>query len=304
MNTKHKDYLMSFKKYSAALFCSSLLFVSSSVVNAASKQQEVIIGSADFPESQLLGTIYAGALEAQHIKVEKKLNIGSREVYMPALLDGSITVIPEYSGALLSYLDSQNTAHSPEEVADSLAKKLPDNIKMLNISPAQDSDVLAVTKETADKYNLKSIDDLKPIAANLILGGPAEWKIRHEGVAGLREVYGLNFAEFKVLDVAGPLTLTALKNNQIQVADLTSTTPAMKKDNLVALEDPKNLFAAQNIVPIIAASTLNSTIEATLNKVSAKLTTVDLISMNEQLGEFISVDEVANQWLEKHGFIK
>jgi len=293
---------MNMKKRAIALICASLLSVTSSAVFAADNGQKVIIGSADFPESQLLGIIYAGALQSQHITVEKKLNIGSREVYMPALLDGSITIIPEYSGALLSYLDAQSQAHSPEDVASALVKKLPANIKMLNISPAQDSDVLAVTKKTADKYQLKTIADLKPVADKLVLGGPAEWKTRHEGVPGLREVYGLNFKNFKVLDVAGPLTLTALKNNQIQAADLTSTTPEIQKDHLVALEDPQHLFAAQNIVPIVASGTLNSTIETTLNKVSAQLTTEDLISMNEQLAEFTSIDDVAQQWLVKHGF--
>ncbi|AMO47139.1 ABC transporter substrate-binding protein [Kosakonia oryzendophytica] len=294
---------MNVQKRSLMLLSAALLSVASSVW-AADAGQKVIIGSADFPENQLLATIYAGALEAQNIPVEKKLNIGSREVYIPALLDGSINVIPEYSGALLSYLDAKNTAHSSEEVATALATKLPKNVSMLNTSAAQNSDVLAVTKKTADKYKLKTIDDLKPIASELVLGGPAEWKTRHEGVPGLREVYGLNFKSFKVLDVAGPLTLTALKNNQIQVADLTSTTPEIKKDHLVALDDPKHLFAAQNIVPIVASATLNPTIQSTLNAISAQLTTEDLIAMNEQLAEFASIDDVAHQWLVKHQLSK
>lgn len=294
---------MNMKKRCLTLLSAAMLSVVSSAW-AADAGQKVIIGSADFPENQLLATIYAGALEAQNIPVEKKLNIGSREVYIPALLDGSINVIPEYSGALLSYLDANNTAHSSDEVATALAAKLPAKVKMLNTSVAQNSDVIAVTKKTADKYNLKTIEDLKPHAAELILGGPAEWKTRHEGVPGLKEVYGLNFKSFKVLDVAGPLTLTALKNNQIQAADLTSTTPEIQKDHLVALADPKNLFAAQNIVPIVATTTLNPTIEGTLNKVSAQLTTADLIAMNGQLAEFASIDDVAHQWLVKHGLSK
>ncbi|EJF33028.1 MULTISPECIES: ABC transporter substrate-binding protein [Enterobacteriaceae] len=294
---------MNMKKRCLTLLSAAMLSVVSSAW-AADAGQKVIIGSADFPENQLLATIYAGALEAQNIPVEKKLNIGSREVYIPALLDGSINVIPEYSGALLSYLDAKNTAHSSDEVATALAAKLPAKVKMLNTSVAQNSDVIAVTKKTADKYNLKTIEDLKPHAAELILGGPAEWKTRHEGVPGLKEVYGLNFKSFKVLDVAGPLTLTALKNNQIQAADLTSTTPEIQKDHLVALADPKNLFAAQNIVPIVATTTLNPTIEGTLNKVSAQLTTADLIAMNGQLAEFASIDDVAHQWLVKHGLSK
>ncbi|MEQ9910882.1 ABC transporter substrate-binding protein [Pectobacterium polaris] len=294
---------MNIKKRYFTLFSATILSVASSVW-AADANQKVIIGSADFPENQLLATIYAGALEAQNIPVEKKLNIGSREVYIPALLDGSINVIPEYSGALLSYLDEKNQAHSSEDVIRELEKKLPEKVKMLTPAAAQNSDILAVTKKTADKYNLKTIDDLKPIAGELVLGGPAEWKTRHEGVSGLRDVYGLQFKSFKVLDVAGPLTLTALKNNQIQIADLTSTTPEIKKDHLVALVDTKHLFAAQNIVPIVASSTLNPTIESTLNKISAQLTTEDLIAMNEQLAEFVSIDDVAHQWLVKQGLSK
>ncbi|HDX8938893.1 TPA: ABC transporter substrate-binding protein [Klebsiella michiganensis] len=279
--------------------CSALLLSATSSAWAAPK---VIVGSADFPESQLLGTIYAGALEAQNIPVEKKLNIGSREVYIPALLDGSITLIPEYSGALLSYLDAKNAAHGSEDVARELAAKLPEKVKMLQISQAQDIDVLAVTQKTADKYKLKTIADLQPVANQLVLGGPAEWKTRHEGLSGLRDVYGLNFKSFKVLDVGGPLTLSAMKNNQVQVADLLSTSPAIKKDRLVVLEDTKHLFAAQNIVPIVASEALNDAVTTTLNKVSAQLTTEDLIDMNEKIAEFVSIDDIAHQWLVKHGF--
>lgn len=279
--------------------CSALLLSATSSAWAAPK---VIVGSADFPESQLLGTIYAGALEAQNIPVEKKLNIGSREVYIPALLDGSITLIPEYSGALLSYLDAKNAAHGSEDVARELAAKLPEKVKMLQISQAQDIDVLAVAQKTADKYKLKTIADLQPVASQLVLGGPAEWKTRHEGLSGLRDVYGLNFKNFKVLDVGGPLTLSAMKNNQVQVADLLSTSPAIKKDRLVVLEDTKHLFAAQNIVPIVASEALNDAVTTTLNKVSAQLTTEDLIDMNEKIAEFVSIDDIAHQWLVKHGF--
>ena len=279
--------------------CSALLLSATSSAWAAPK---VIVGSADFPESQLLGTIYAGALEAQNIPVEKKLNIGSREVYIPALLDGSITLIPEYSGALLSYLDAKNAAHGSEDVARELAAKLPEKVKMLQISQAQDIDVLAVRQKTADKYKLKTIADLQPVASQLVLGGPAEWKTRHEGLSGLRDVYGLNFKSFKVLDVGGPLTLSAMKNNQVQVADLLSTSPAIKKDRLVVLEDTKHLFAAQNIVPIVASEALNDAVTTTLNKVSAQLTTEDLIDMNEKIAEFVSIDDIAHQWLVKHGF--
>ncbi|MBN8954435.1 MULTISPECIES: ABC transporter substrate-binding protein [unclassified Rhizobium] len=265
-----------------------------------SNSDTIVVGSADFPESQLLAKIYALALGAKGMKVDTKLNIGSREVYMPALLDGSIDLIPEYAGATLSYLDKSATAHAPQDVIDALAKVLPKGISMLKASDAQDSDVLAVTEDTAKKYSLTSIEDLKPVAGQLVLGGPPEWKTRKEGVVGLREVYGLEFKDFKTLDVAGPLTLSALTNGQVDAADMTSTDPAMKGNKLVALKDTKNLFPAQNIVPIIAAAKVDDKVTAVLNAVSAALTTEDLIEMNGRLANQESFDTVAGDWLAKN----
>ncbi|TRL32540.1 ABC transporter substrate-binding protein [Rhizobium straminoryzae] len=267
---------------------------------ARTDKTTIIVGSADFPESQLLATIYAKALAAKGIKTDTKLNIGSREVYMPALLDGSIDLLPEYAGATLSYLDKNATAHSPEDVAKALKAALPAGVSMLTPSQAQDSDGVAVTRATAEKYKLKTIADLAPVASQLVLGGPPEWKTRKEGIIGLKELYGLEFKSFKSLDVGGPLTLSALVNDQVQAANLFSTDPAIADNKLVILEDVKNLFPAQNIVPVIAKAKVSDVVTKTLDAVSAALTTDDLIVMNGRLANHDSFDVVADEWLAKH----
>lgn len=267
---------------------------------ARSDKTTIIVGSADFPESQLLATIYAKALAAKGIKTDTKLNIGSREVYMPALLDGSIDLLPEYAGATLSYLDKNATAHSPEDVAKALKAALPAGVSMLTPSQAQDSDGVAVTRATAEKYKLKTIADLAPVASQLVLGAPPEWKTRKEGIIGLKELYGLEFKSFKSLDVGGPLTLSALVNDQVQAANLFSTDPAIADNKLVILEDVKNLFPAQNIVPVIAKAKVSDVVTKTLDAVSAALTTEDLIVMNGRLANHDSFDVVADEWLAKH----
>lgn len=260
-----------------------------------------IIGSADFPESQLLATIYAQALQAADIEATTRLNIGSREVYMPALLDGSINLLPEYAGAVLSYLDDDATATAPDEVLAALEVELPEGISMLAASDAQDGDVLGVTQATADEFDLVTLEDLAPVGDQLTFGGAPEMQTRHEGIVGLESVYGVTFREFRSLDVAGPLTLTALENGQIQVASLNSTTPAIARDGLVVLEDTKNLFRAQNILPIIAADMVTDEVVQVLDAVSAALTTEDLIEMNKRLDDLESVDAVAADWISEHG---
>ncbi|RIX99695.1 ABC transporter substrate-binding protein [Aureimonas flava] len=260
----------------------------------------IIVGSADFPESQLLATIYAKALSAKGIETSTKLNIGSREVYMPALRDGSIDLLPEYAGAALAYLDKDSTAHAPDDVAAALKAALPEGVSMLTPSKAQNSDTMAVTRATADKYTLKTISDLKPHAAEIVVGGSPEWQARKEGMLGLKEVYGLEFKSFKPLDVGGPLTVSALANGQVQAADLFSTDPAIAANDFVTLVDDKNLFAAQNIVPIMASAKESETATQVLDAVSAELTTEDLIHMNGRLADHDSIDQVAEDWLAEH----
>jgi osmoprotectant transport system substrate-binding protein len=265
--------------------------------NSGSSGSQIIVGSADFTESQLIGSIYSQALQAKGVEVKEQFNIGSREVYIQALKDGSIDLVPEYSGALLSYLDPKSTAAAPDAVTSELKGKLPSGISLLTPSPAEDKDVVAVTKATADKYKLKTISDLKSVAGELVLGGPPEWKTRVQGVVGLKDVYGLNFKEFVSLDAGGTLTMTALTNGQIQAGDLFSTDPGLVSNNLVALVDDKNLFAAENVVPLIKSAKQNDTVTKTLDAVSAKLTTDDLISMNAEAAKGTNLSDIAKKWL-------
>lgn len=269
--------------------------------NAGSAGSQVIVGSADFTESQLIASIYSQALQANGVGVKEQFNIGSREVYIEALKDGSIDLVPEYTGALLSHLDPKSTAATPDAVTAELKDKLPEGISMLTPSKAEDKDVVAVTQATADKYRLKAISDLAPVAGELVLGGPAEWKTRTQGVVGLRDVYGLNFKDFVSLDAGGTLTMTALTSGQIQAGDLFSTDPGLKANNLVALEDDKNLFAAENVVPLIKAGKQNDTVTNTLDAVSAKLTTDDLISMNAEAATGTNLADIAKKWLAEVG---
>jgi osmoprotectant transport system substrate-binding protein len=126
----------------------------------AASGSKLVVGSANFPENVLLAEIYTEALKDQGATVSTKLNIGSREKYLPGLEDGSIDVLPEYNGALLQFVDKTATAVSPTDVFAALQTALPSSLTVLTQSAAQDSDAIVVTQATAKKYNLTSIADL------------------------------------------------------------------------------------------------------------------------------------------------
>lgn len=262
----------------------------------------IVVGSANFPENALLAEIYAGALSAKGVKVEKKLNIGSRETYIPALKDGSIDLIPEYTGVLSQYFNKNAKATDADAVYAELKAALPATLTVLDKSAAEDKDAVVVTKATATKLGLESIGDLGAHAKDLNLGGPPEWKTRPTGVPGLKKVYNLEFKSFRPLDAGGPLSVQALKNGQVDAVNLFTTDPSIAANGFVVLDDPKSLFAAQNVVPLITKSKVNDTISTTLNAISAKLDTVTLGELvKEVVVDKKDASVVAKEFLTKNG---
>jgi osmoprotectant transport system substrate-binding protein len=264
----------------------------------------VVVGSANFPESQLLGEVYAQALEAKGVKVTRKFNIGSREVYYDQVKSGAISVMPEYNGALLTTsVDKTSAAVTTADVNAALKAKLPPSLAILDSSQAEDKDSISVNAETAQKYKLKSIADLKAVGAQVALGGPSEFKTRQQGLVGLEKKYGVKFKKFQPFDANAQTTLVKLlKNNTIQAADLFTTDPTIAQNKFVVLQDPQNVFSAQNVTPLVYKSAVNTDAQAALNAISAKLTTQDLLDMMTKLvTDKSDADTVAKDWLSKAG---
>jgi osmoprotectant transport system substrate-binding protein len=268
----------------------------------AGSSESITIGSANFPESQLLAEIYAQTLEAKGVSVTRKFDLGSREKYMDGLKDGSIDLIPEYTGTLLQFLNKDAKEVKPDEVYTALQGTLPDNLTVLDKAEAEDKDAIVVTKATADKWKLKSIEDLVPHCGEVTFGGPPEIQQRPDGIPGFQATYGCTFKGFSALE-PGAITLKALLDDTVQAADIFTTDSAIEANNLVVLDDPKNNFAAQNVVPLINKEKASSTVKEALNAVSGKLDTKALLELNAALNapDKPEYADVAKDWLSKAG---
>lgn len=264
---------------------------------AASK---VTIGSGNFTESTILAEVYAKALQDAGVEVEKKLEIGSRETYLPALQDGSIDLIPEYIGTLAAYFDKELTVTDADEVYAALEKSLPEGLEVLEYSEAENADNVVVTRATADEQGLEKISDLEGKAGDMTLGGPPEWKERAQGVPGLKKVYGLEFAKFRELSAGGNVTAQALENGQIDAANIFTTDPSIVQKDFVILEDDKDLFSAQNLVPLLSSEVADDAVSESLNKVSSELTAEDLAQMQIDVTDGKTPEEVASAWVEEN----
>jgi osmoprotectant transport system substrate-binding protein len=260
----------------------------------------ITVGSADFSESQVLGEIYAGAIKAKGIAVTTKPNIGSRDVYIKALQDGSVDIVPEYTGSLLTFLKGTPPSQDPDAVYATLKTTLPPTLVVLEKSAAQDKNSMVVTKDTAAKFSLKSIADLAAHQADITVAAPPEFQTRQQGLVGLKSEYG--FAPANFLPLKGAAIVNALTNGQAQAANIFSTDPSISSNGFVTLEDPKLLFGSDNVVPLIRKDKVNDTITAALNAVSAKIDTATLTDLVKQ----VDVDKkdasaVAKDFLSKNG---
>ncbi|MFJ7212523.1 ABC transporter substrate-binding protein [Amycolatopsis sp. NPDC098790] len=244
---------------------------------------DIIIGASDVGESLLLAQIYAGALRnAGASNVTVRPPVGSREVVVKALQDKSLSVVPDYSGNLLRYFDKDTTATTSQDVYAQLRQKVPAGFEVLDQAPAEDKDLLVVGPQLASS-GVKTFSDLGPRCRDLVFGGPGQWSSRWKDK--IKTLYGCEFKEIRTTDTGGPVTVAALKSGDVQVADLFSTSSTIAANGFVPLVDDKNMFPAQNIVPLVARGTLSPAEVAALNRVSAALDTSQLTQLNVEFTE-------------------
>lgn len=268
--------------------------------------ESLTVGSADFPESQVIAELYAGVLRDAGFDVETNMGIGAREAYTGAVKDGSVDVVPDYSGNLLLFADPEATEASAEDIMSALPGALEnEGLSVLDASDAENKDSMVVTQATADEYSLTSIEDMAPVCGEFTLAGPPEFQERAYGIDGLKEKYDCTFKSFEPInDGAGPLTVQALTSGDVQVANIFTTTPAIEDENLVALEDPKNNFIAQQVLPLTAPDRLPQEAQDALNEFSGTLTTQDLIDLNRKVSgeQQLNPSDAAAEWLSDNGY--
>ena len=263
------------------------------------------VGSDAFAEAQIVGEMYAQVLEDAGYEIDRQLDVDSREVRLPAMENGDIDVAPEYLASLLSVIDPEATASTdPAEVADQLEQPLADmGLQVLQYSSAVDTNAFVVTSATAQENDLSAVSDLQGVADEWTLGGPAECPKRPFCIPGLRDVYGVEFADFKPLEY-GPATVAALESGAVDVALLFSTDPLIVERDLVLLEDDKDLQAADNITPLVREEVATGELPELLDRVSAALTTQKVTDLNAR----VSIDQedpatVAQEFLEAEGIL-
>ena len=268
--------------------------------------QTVRVGSKNFTEQFVLAELYAQALEAAGVKVERKTNLGGTLIAHKALEEKEIDFYPEYTGTILVAVLKQDTMTDRKAVYDKVRTEYAaKGLVVLNETPFQNTYNMVVRPETAAQYKLETLTDLARVSKELKLGAGPEFRDRKDGIPGLKSKYGMEFKED--LQLAIGLRYQALKNDQIQIVNGYSTDGMISAMKLKRLKDDKGLWPPYYVVPVVRKETLdaNPKIADVLNRVSALLDEASMAEMNYKVdGDKMEPKDVARDFLKAKGVVK
>ena len=243
------------------------------------------VASFDFPESRVLAELYGQRLRRSGFTVDVLGGLGSREVVQPALDQGLVDIVVDYTGSLLDYLGGgvAETHGTAEQVHVALERRLaPRRLTALRLAPAQDTNGFAVRARFARDNQLSTLSDLRELAGRLTFGGPPECRTRRYCLPGLEETYGLRFADFRP-QPSRAATATALETGEIDVGMLETTYGRLGERRVTLLIDNLSLQPRENVVPVVrteVVSRYGTRLTDALDSLSERLTTPELVRLN------------------------
>jgi osmoprotectant transport system substrate-binding protein len=280
---------------------------------SSGNKPKVVVGSKNFTEDILVAEMYAQALEAAGIPVDRKLDLGSVDIAQAAITKGDISIYPEYTGtALLNVLKGKATSNDPKVVYDAVVQGYQNQFKLtvLDACPMNDSNGIVVSKAVAQKYNLKTLSDLSKVADQLTFAAIADFvgpRSDTDGLGSLQKTYGgFKFKTINQVDIK--IKYEALRQGQADAAVAFTTDGEIAGYGFVLMADDKNNFPPYQMIPVVRPDILAAypNMKDIINKVSAVITTDKISALNWQVDGPTKRDttDVAKEYLKAQGIIK
>lgn len=311
MKVKRKALSKKRKKFTiiatllAVIICIGLIVVPKFV---GRNDKKITVASKNYTEQLILGNVLSELIKNNtDIEVEEKFNLGGSQVTFNAITSGAVDLYAEYLGTgYVNILNINDNNSNREEVYNVVKDRFKSdyNLEILNPLGFNNTYAMAVTQETAEKYNLKTVSDLAKVSQELVIGPTIEFPNREDGLIGLEKAYNMKFKDVKAVD--GGLRYTAVANNETQVIDAFTTDGLIDKFNLAVLEDDKNFFPPYDAVTVIREDTLEKfpELREVIAMVEGKLTEEKMRKMNYEVDiNKRDVKTVAKEFLEEEGLM-
>lgn len=265
----------------------------------------ITIGSKNFTENILLAHMIADLIEDKtDLSVVRKVNLGGSNVAWGALKNNEIQLYPDYTGTIVANYYQQKTGTSEETLTKTKELVEKDGLEFLAPFGFNNTYTLAVTKETAEKYNLKTFSDLAKVSQGLVLGVEFEFLDRDDGYPGIKKLYGMSFKDAKGMDHG--IMYRSISEGETDVTNAYSTDAQIEAHNLVILEDDKQFFPPYDAGTVIRKDTLDQypELKEVLNQLGGLISEEDMQKLNAQVDiEGLKEEDVARDFLIEKGLI-
>jgi osmoprotectant transport system permease protein len=274
---------------------------------SGSAGRTVRIGTKNFTEQLILGELMAQLIEARtELSVERRFNLGGTMICHGALEGGEIDLYAEYTGTGLTAILKWDVIADPERAYAAVAKEYRRRFSVEWLSPFGFNNTYAITvrKSDAATRRLRAISDLAAIAGTLRAGFTAEFSERPDGYPGLRETYGLDFAEVRDLDPG--LMYKAIANGEIDVICAFATDGRIAAYELQPLRDDRGFFPPYQAAPVVRTKLLHTHPEVrdALGLLAGQLDDATMQKLNFEVDEKKQrPQKVARQFLQERGLL-
>lgn len=273
---------------------------------AAGKGGEITIGSKNFTENVLLAHMMADLIEDKtDIKVKRQMNLGGSNVAWSALENNNIQLYPDYTGTIVANYYQEKTGTSEESLTKTRELVEKDGLAFLDPFGINNTYTLAVSRATAEKYNLKTFSDLAKVSGDMVLGVEFEFLDREDGYPGIQKLYGMNFKQTKGMDHG--IMYRSIEDGETDVTNAYATDAQIKVHDLVILQDDKEFFPPYDAGPVIRQDTLDQypELEGILNQLNGQISEEEMQQLNAEVDvDALKEEDVARNFLIKKGLIE
>ena len=256
----------------------------------ADRQGPTVIGTDRSAESRVVAALYGELLTnaGEEVKTASAPYASAIDTAQ-AVVDGKISIAPAYESTLLRAMPGGQTM--PGNMEATLSMALPPGIVALPAAAAQRGIVLAVTGATAKRHKLNSLADLAKAGGHLTLGGSASGDPDAPSASSLKKAYGVSLT-------------TAGTSKTADVLVLRGTDPAIARDGLVVLTDPKSVIPPEHVFPLISAPAVDLPGRNALARVNTLLTTAQLAALTSSVNAGEAPGKAARTWLRSKGLLR
>ncbi len=304
-NYKRVKYKVNFKLIILGLFI--IIFGAYFSLNSK-KDKTINIATKPMTEGYILGQMLTELIEQDtDLKVNMTTGVGGGTSNIhPAMVKGEFDLYPEYTGtsweAVLKKEDSYD-----ESKFDELQKEYKEkyNLEYVNLYGFNNTYGLAVNKDIAEKYNLKTYSDLAAVSNNLIFGAEYDFFEREDGYKELQKVYNVNFK--KQIDMDIGLKYQAMKDKKIDVMVIFTTDGQLAISDVVVLEDDKKMYPSYRAGTVVRSEILSEypELKVVLEKLNNILDDKTMADLNYQVeSEGKKPEDVAREYLQEKGLLE